>query len=80
MSTVLDQPLLLTVSEAAQLLRISERTLFTLTKEGGVPSIRVGRGVRYSSADLQAWINAQKVATPKVATDAVMGVADAAPA
>jgi excisionase family DNA binding protein len=51
---------LLTVREAADLLRISERTLFTLTKNHEIPSVRVGRGVRYDERDLARWIEAQK--------------------
>lgn len=51
---------LLTVREAADLLRISERTLFTLTKNREIPSVRVGRGVRYVEQDLARWIEAQK--------------------
>ena len=51
---------LLTVREAAELLRISERTLFTLTKDRQIPSVRVGRGVRYVEQDLARWIEAQK--------------------
>jgi excisionase family DNA binding protein len=51
---------LLTVREAADLLRISERTLFTLTKNREIPSVRVGRGVRYDERDLARWIEAQK--------------------
>ena len=51
---------LLTVREAAGLLRISERTLFTLTKDGQIPSVRVGRGVRYDPGDLASWIEERK--------------------
>lgn len=49
-------PLLLTTREAAAALRISERTLFTLTKTGQIPCVRFGRSVRYAPADLQRWI------------------------
>jgi excisionase family DNA binding protein len=48
---------LLTVRETADLLRISERTLFTLTKSGEIPTIRIGRGVRYDERDLAEWVN-----------------------
>ena len=51
---------LLTVREAADVLRISERTLWTLTKQGLIRSVRVGRGVRYDQSDLAEWIEAQK--------------------
>ncbi len=53
---------LLTVREAAGLLRISDRTLWTLTSQGEIPSVRVGRSVRYDPVDLTRWIDAQKSA------------------
>lgn len=37
----------LTSREAAEFLKVSERTLWKLTKEGKVPHFRVGRVVRY---------------------------------
>ena len=48
--------LLVTKSEAARLLSISEKTLFNLTKKGEIPVIRLGnRLTRYSSTDLREW-------------------------
>ena len=53
-------PLLLTPRDAAKRLAISERLLWTLTKNGQVRSVRCGkRAVRYAPADLQAFIAAQ---------------------
>ena len=52
---------LLTCREAADYLRVSTRTLFNLTTpHGPIPCIRVGRGVRYSPAALQAWVDDQQ--------------------
>jgi excisionase family DNA binding protein len=45
-----------TAREAAQYLRISERHLWTITKEGRLRSIRIDRCVRYRPADLDAFI------------------------
>ncbi|MDA0285133.1 MAG: helix-turn-helix domain-containing protein [Planctomycetota bacterium] len=53
---------LLTVREAANVLRISERTLWSLTNSGDLPSVRVGRSVRYDQSDLAAWIASRKTA------------------
>lgn len=53
---------LLTVREAADVLKISERTLWTLTNSGEVPSVRVGRSVRYDQNDLTEWIASCKTA------------------
>jgi len=54
------QPLLLTPPEAAKALGISERTLFDLTKEGKLLAVRIRRLVRYSWAELQAFIERQQ--------------------
>lgn len=52
--------LLLTVREAADVLRVSERTLWSLTNSGELPSVRVGRSVRYDQNDLADWIESRK--------------------
>jgi excisionase family DNA binding protein len=53
---------LLTVREAADVLRVSERTLWTLTHSGELRAVRVGRSVRYDQSDLASWIALQKTA------------------
>jgi excisionase family DNA binding protein len=59
-------PLALRPREAAKALGISARHLWQLTKDGHIPSVRVGSGKRrtvlYPLADLQAWLTRQ--ATP----------------
>ena len=52
--------LLLTAREAARMLSVSERTLWTLTHEGAIPAVRIGRRVLYSPADLEHFIAACK--------------------
>ncbi|MCA9073677.1 MAG: helix-turn-helix domain-containing protein [Planctomycetaceae bacterium] len=49
-------PLLLKPAEAAQALSISERTLFTLTKNGTIPAVRLGRSVRYDVEALRTFV------------------------
>jgi excisionase family DNA binding protein len=49
-------PLLIPGREAAKLLSVCERTLYTLTRTGEIPAVRIGRAVRYSVDDLQAWV------------------------
>jgi excisionase family DNA binding protein len=49
-------PLLLSPQQASRALSISERTLFTLTKSGAVPHIRIGKLVRYSVEGLRKYI------------------------
>ena len=57
-------PLLLTAREAADVLRLSEKSLWSLTSpRGPIPVVRLGRSVRYSVASLEAWIADQLTAT-----------------
>ena len=55
--------LLFTAREAAQALAVCEKTLWTLTKTGQVSVVRVGRSVRYSPTDLEAFIASRKGVT-----------------
>jgi len=57
------EPLLVTPREAAVLLRLSDRTLWTLTRAGEIPAIRIGRSVRYDPHDLAKWIASKKQGT-----------------
>ena len=54
--------LLLSARDAAKVLAISERTLWSMTApRGPLTAVKIGRrGVRYPVADLQNWIEAQK--------------------
>ena len=54
------EPMLLTVRQAAKVLSVSERTLFTLTQDGQIRAVRFGRSVRYDPADLRRWIESAK--------------------
>lgn len=57
----LPAPLLLNAREAARLLNVSERLLWTMTADGDIPSVRVGRrGVRYLPDDLTRWIESRR--------------------
>ncbi len=55
------EKLLLNVRQASQALSVSPRTLWTLTANGEIPSVRFGRSVRYDPADLRRWIDSKKV-------------------
>ena len=53
--------LLVSARDAADLLSISERTLWGLTApRGPIPVVRCGRAVRYSVGDLHVWIDAAR--------------------
>jgi excisionase family DNA binding protein len=62
---------LLTQSEAARVLRLSERTLERLRLQGGGPLyVKAGRSVRYRETDLEAWIAARVVSnTSQIGAD-----------
>jgi excisionase family DNA binding protein len=49
--------LLLSAREAAAALAVCERTLWQLTADGKVKSIKIGRSVRYDRRDLQEFID-----------------------
>ena len=51
---------LLTSREAAESLSITERTLWSHTKSGDIPAVRIGRAVRYDPKDLAAWLDRAK--------------------
>lgn len=51
---------LLTANDAAAYLTISPRTLWSLTKNGQIHCIRIGRSVRYAIDDLDEFISARK--------------------
>ena len=50
------EPLLLTPKETAKTLSICEKTLYTLTKTGELPAIKIGRAKRYSVDEINRWI------------------------
>lgn len=55
------ETLLVDAREAARLLGISPRTLWTLTNEGRIRAAKIGRLVRYSHEELRRFCaNAQK--------------------
>ena len=65
---------LLSGVEAANLLRVSQRTLEGWrVRGGGPPYVRLGRQVRYSEADLIAWINAHRFGSTSEASLAAAG-------
>jgi excisionase family DNA binding protein len=59
-----EPPILLTGQQAAALLSVSERTLFTLAKAGNFPQCKIGpRGVRYRRADLVRYADSLAIAS-----------------
>lgn len=48
---------LLRVHEVAEMLTLSEERVYTLTREGILPSVRLGRQLRWDAVALRAFIN-----------------------
>lgn len=75
-STVVDVPALLTVAEAAHVLRIGRTSAYRLAREflasdgaSGIPAVRVGRQLRVPRRTLEVLIGARLHATAMEPTD-----------
>ncbi len=64
------EPLLLTVKEAAKLLRISRNLAYELVAQGRLPSIYLGRRILIPRHGLERWI-AQEAGTPEPSPAAI---------
>ena len=51
-----DRQLLITVPEAANMLRVSRTTFYELINSQQFPVVRIGRSVRVRFRDLEAWV------------------------
>ena len=49
-------PWLVDAKVACRLIGIGTRSLWSLTKNGAIPSRRIGRSVRYSPLELKTWM------------------------
>ncbi len=56
---LLDQPLL-SPADISKLLGIKRSTVYELARAGRIPSLRIGRAVRFLRADLETWIEDQR--------------------
>jgi len=55
------EPMLLTVRDTARVLAVCEKTLWTLTRDGKLPAVRIGkRGIRYDRRDIERFIESAK--------------------
>jgi excisionase family DNA binding protein len=59
-------PTLLTVDEAADLLRTSRRAIYMMLERRQLPGVtRIGRRVLFRSADLLAWLDQKRGPSPQ---------------
>ena len=52
-------PEILNIKEVAALLRVAEKTAYTLAQNGELPGFKVGGQWRFRVRDIEAWIDAQ---------------------
>ena len=57
--SVATETILIDSREASRRLAISPRTLWQLTKNHNIPSLKIGKCVRYRVADLEEWTRQQ---------------------
>jgi excisionase family DNA binding protein len=50
---------ILTLPEVTQLLKVAEKTVYTMAQKGQLPAFKVGGQWRFRRADLDAWIDAK---------------------
>jgi excisionase family DNA binding protein len=62
MTEALEQDEVLNYAEAAELLKVSERTLIRLVVAGKVPHSRVGVQVRFLRSELLDWLRTSEAA------------------
>jgi excisionase family DNA binding protein len=51
---------ILTLPEVAQLLKVAEKTVYSMAQKGQLPAFKVGGQWRFRRADLDEWIEDQK--------------------
>ena len=53
-------PMLLRIPEVAAELRLGRSSVYQLIQAGELPVVRIGRAVRVSRADLEAWVDERR--------------------
>jgi excisionase family DNA binding protein len=54
---------ILTLPEVAQLLKVAEKTVYTLAQKNQLPAFKVGGQWRFQRTDINRWIEQQKAST-----------------
>lgn len=53
---------ILTLPEVAQLLKVADKTVYTMAQKGELPAFKVRGQWRFKRDDINAWIEGQKAA------------------
>lgn len=56
---------ILTLPEVATLLKVAEKTVYTMAQRAQLPAFKVGGQWRFKRVDLDRWIEQQKAASHK---------------
>jgi excisionase family DNA binding protein len=59
---------ILTLPDVARLLKVADKTVYTMAQEAQIPAFKVRGQWRFKRADLDRWIERQKAASRGVAT------------
>ena len=54
------EPILWTIKQTAAALALCEKSVWTLTRDGKLPAVRIGRAVRYAREDVLRFVEAAK--------------------
>jgi excisionase family DNA binding protein len=54
---------ILTLPEVAQLLKVAEKTVYSMAQKGQIPAFKVGGQWRFKRVDIDEWIEQRKVAS-----------------
>lgn len=60
---------ILTLPEVAQLLKVAEKTVYTMAQRGELPAFKVRGQWRFKRLDLDQWIEHQKAASVRNGSD-----------
>ncbi len=55
-----ERSVLLTPDEVAEMLRVARKTVVVMARDGRIPSLRVGRRVRFDAVEIERWLNDQR--------------------
>ena len=58
---------LLSVPDVARLLNVSKSSLYAMTRAGRIPAIRVGSMFRYVPAEIEVWLETNRLSAARPA-------------